>query len=291
MKRCLLLFLFLQFLPSSLCAYQWPLENSLVEAGFGQEENGQFLTGALISGTASVVYPVENGRLVFYNDQSRPVSGLPSCAGSFLVVEHERGIRSFYGNLAAVSTASGFVFTDKKIGILGTNPGGDTRPLFLQVLDFQFYRYVNPLLSLPLPVDSRAPAIRQVILMKGETELRLQRDMGVDSGLWTVFVETADPYGDGAGIDPRTEKRAPHRFGVYLNGEAQGQISLESIEVTGQDLLLKRTGGLTARELYEKEGYYRIAEVRLSPGASTLEIAVSDFAGNETSRSFLLRVR
>ncbi len=278
-------------LPFHLFGYQWPIRNALVEAGFGQEEEGGYLTGALISGTETDVFPVEKGRLVYRDDRSRSAYGLPSGTGSFMVVEHERGIRSFYGNLENISADSGFLYPDKKIGTLGTDSEGRIRPLFLQILDFQFYRYVNPLLSLPLLEDSRAPAIADVLLEAGTAGLRLQRDTAVDSGIWKVFVKASDPSASGSGIDSRTQKRAPHRFAVYLNGEEQGQISLESIEVSGQDLLLKRTGGLTASTLYEKEGYYQLAEVRLSPGASTLEIAVSDFAGNETSRSFLLRVR
>lgn len=266
-----------------LSAYRWPVNDPVVEASFGQEEGGSFLTGALVGGSGAEVMSVEDGRVVYYHDNTDSRNRLPSGIGSFAVLEHARGIRSFYGNLEDLLVSGGDVGTGQVIGRLSSGAGGEKQPLFLQVLDYQFYRYVNPLLSLPLLADTEAPDIREVVLRKGRVEQRLRRDTTVDSGIWKVFVAASDPAGPG--------QRAPHRFGIYLNGEAQGQIALESIEVSGQDLILNRVGNVSASQLFELPGYFRVAELRLSPGASTLEVEVSDFAGNQNSRSFLLRVR
>lgn len=268
-----------------LFGYEWPLENPTVVLDFCQNNGKAFLPGAMIQGSSNDVRAVESGKLIYFQREDEALDQLPSGYDSFIVLEHERGIRSFYGNLGTVKVSHVEVEKGETLGTLLLTASGNPSPLFLQILDYEYLRYVNPLLSLPPLEDSLAPIISGVLLSRGDQTITLNREARLEAGRWEVFVSAFDP------VAGSRDRKAPYRFDTYLNGESQGDVSFETLEMDGDSLKLIRTGNLTADRLYQRSGYYRIGEIMLSPGASTLEVAVSDFAGNETSHSILLRVR
>lgn len=262
---------------SPLFAFQWPLEGAGLIKSFGEASDGDFFTGVLIRGEDISVAPIEDGEMVYYYEEDPRRNSLPSGIGNYLLMEHDRGIRSLYGNLDVINASSGRIGKERTIGTVED-------ALYLQVLDYEFHRYVNPLMSLPLAEDSLLPRLNAVYLSRGDEMILLESGMRISAGHWDVYVASYDPA-------PGGRRRAPHRFASYLNGEVQKQLTFETIEASDSALRLSREGDLSAGELYQKEGLYHLSSVNLSRGAFTLELAVSDYAGNETSRSYLLKVR
>lgn len=261
----------------SLGAFQWPLADPDVVKGFGSVSQDGIYSGlGLVSEKRAVFSPGE-GYLVFYQDEGGRRRRLPTGGGSFLIIEHDRGIRSQMEGLDTVVPKSGKIHEDDIVGTL------DEGLLFLQIQDYEYQRLVNPLLSLPKLKDEEVPVVRTLFLEREGKQVFLRDGSSLGPGIYNLFVDAVD---SGMG-----EKTVPYSFSLYLNGEEKHRLLFEHITLREGEGFLGREGTLSARDIYSHPGYYHCGEVRLSPGAFTLELAVRDFAGNEESRSFLLRVR
>jgi hypothetical protein len=274
-KHPLMLIFLIMAVSVPVSAYQWPVKDPIVLSGFGKEVKGEFETGIWIEGSDAEVRSAAAGNIVFYHQHKLENTEISSELKSFLVVEHERGILSVYGNLDRLFVTGGAVSEGEMIGTLEQDSSGLVSPLYFQVLDYEFNRYVNPLFSLPVLPEKNPPVIETILLVRGDRSLRPGREQQLEAGRWKIYIASRDA----------------HQFEVYLNGEEKTRIALETIEATDNHLLLARIGNIRAEELFDRSGYHHLGEFQFSPGSSTLEIAVSDFTGNEINRSILLRVR
>ncbi len=93
---------------------------------------------------------------------------------------------------------------------------------------------------------------------------------------------------------PFAWRMAAYRISLYQDGREVAALRLdglhEKLRADGSPHLALLESGLAFDELYQSEWLLRIGEVKLVPGQTTLSLFVADYAGNESSRDFLLTV-
>ena len=167
MKRGLFyLILTLSFSFVSVYGFQWPVEDVVIVSTFGESEFNQYVNGVDIGGRSQDVKPIDAGELVFYSRPGASSLDLPSGLGVYVIYQHNNGIRSLYGHLenGSVNADQQLVNLYDTIGRMGATGSAIGTMLHLQVIDTEFGKYINPLLSLPLLIDGSKPLINEVYL-------------------------------------------------------------------------------------------------------------------------------
>lgn len=262
--------------------FEWPLKKAEPVATFGENRHGDFLKGIELTGTEDEVEPVEDGEIIFRNSTGGNLPHrLNSGLGNMVVLQHERGIRSVYGHLVApVSRDMVFAKRGSSLGSLGSSGVVDGNFLYLQIIDTEVSRFVNPLLSLPSFRDTSEPVIRRVELDDGTEARMLSEGINIPRGRYSVRIETFDTS---AGL-PSFRPMAPYSVRLYVNGEERLGLSFESLGVEkGRAVPAGRTD-LTFESVYSDKWVLVPGEIILQPGEVLMELVVSDFSGNETVR-------
>jgi hypothetical protein len=94
------LFIFLFFFHSLSCAgFDWPVEKKVLMATFGERRYGHFFSGIDLGGGEQLVFPIADGEVIFFHEEASRFHSLKRGNGSFIVLQHEGGIRSVYSHL------------------------------------------------------------------------------------------------------------------------------------------------------------------------------------------------
>jgi len=79
--------------------FDWPVEEKMLMATFGERRHGRFFSGIDLGGGEQVVFPIANGEVIFFHEEGGLSHALKRGNGSFIVLQHEGGIRSAYSHL------------------------------------------------------------------------------------------------------------------------------------------------------------------------------------------------
>lgn len=272
----------------SVFSFEWPIEEPQVVSTFGSPEGRSYKKGIELSSAESEVAPIERGEVIFRGSEYAQGShDIPLPLGNMVVLQHERGIRSVYGHLAAaVDQAAPFYDASESFGRIGSSGIIDRELIFLQIIDSEVNRFINPMLSLPSLADSAEPRLEAVTLQAGSTTYQLDRDQEVTQGEYRMLIETFDVS---SALDS-LQRMAPYSIKVYLNGEEQISLGFESLSVKDWTAVPTSQREVSAPELYSGQWLYNLGRLMLQPGVALIEVFVSDFAGNEISRTYRLQV-
>ncbi len=289
MRRSLV-FLLLATVYTRGFAYQWPVDQKTVVATFGQNFVGGFHNGIDIAGAGQEVRPLDAGMILFYHEEKKDPNGLPSGIGSFVVLQHEKKLRSLYGHMALsdeiVSDRLTVCTASSVLGKVGEGGYSEGARLHLSAFDTELNQIVNPYLLLP-PLEERIrPTVRNVILKNKDKILQLPDGGPIQDGMWAV---SADVYDQSASVRYFCPM-APYKINVYLNGQETFQATFDALKEKDGYLRLYPTADISYSALYEGDLTMKLGTVQLSRGLVNLEIIVKDFAGNERIQSFQFRV-
>ena len=261
-------------------AWQWPVQQTdvmltSVEVAFGQSDSGVYSRGILIAGARREVFPVAGGTVVYVRDGDAAGAQL----GVTVVVDHDRGFRSFYGHLQPGTTPTpGTPVTEStQIGVAGES-GATTGPsVFFSVLDTQTGVYVNPLLLLPAITDQVSPTISSVLAQTDTSLFDLGSTAVLPAGDHLLLVECFDRWAPGG------HPVAPHSLAVLVDGREQLSVRHETIDLSTGSAVLRPGPGLPHDGLRTRTGEFIAGVVAIPIGRTLIEIIVGDFGGNETS--------
>lgn len=272
----------------SLWAFEWPINDPQVVSTFGSLEELSYKKGIEIASSTDIVTPIEGGELIFTDSEyAQGIHDIPVPLGNVVVLQHERGIRSVYGHLAsAVGEKVPFFDASAPLGRIGATGIINGEFLFLQIIDSEVNRFVNPLLSLPSISDTTKPEINAVTLRSDDTTYQLGRDAQVSQGEYQLLIDTFDV----SSALNSLHRMAPYSLKVYLNGEEQISIGFESLSVNDWTAVPTSPRAVSAAELYSGQRVFRLGELLLQPGEARIEVFVSDFSGNEAAQTYRLQV-
>ncbi len=261
--------------------YRWPVDTVSLTGTFGEDRWDHFHSGIDLGGGEQDIYPVSDGELVFAYDEHGPASSIPSGIGTFLVAEHQGGVRSLYAHLKNGSTRIGDKHFDanRPLGVMGESGGSLGVHLHLTIIDSDTDNIINPLLLLPPRVDTSRPRISAVSLRQGQERIDLDSLKGaVPSGRWNLVLDVYDQCDTLKYFWPVS----PFRIMVYLNGSEAIYLTYEFLSYQEGRYVLVKSPGYTYDSFYEDETVINLGELTLNTGETSIEIVVSDFAGNET---------
>lgn len=287
-KTVILIFLLTVFPLTGLFSYNWPVDEPVITSTFGEDKWGSFGRGIEIFGNAIEVSPSDDGQIIFYHDNSVSAGAIPSGVGSFAVVEHERKLRTLYGSIDFEPGIENkqIITTSESLGRAG-NTGKSAKPhIFFAVIDSEFEQYVNPLLLLNSIIDSKPPVIRETGIKTPAGYQMVNRSAVVKAGRAEIYAEIFDPCMSEDFFCPM----APYKIYLFLNGEEIFYLSFESLITEDGRPVIQSNTGLEYSDYYKEDGKLSLGNINLVPGESRFEILVCDYAGNEASRSFKLRV-
>ncbi len=278
-----------------LWSFQWPVGHKVLTATFGESRWNHYHTGIDIGGGAQIVRPVEDGEVIYFYDGWRRTRTPPSGLGSFVVIEHERGIRSLYAHLepGSVSALPERVSAEEPVGIIGESGASLGKHLHLELIDSEIGSYVNPLLVLPSLRDTVTPEIRGVRYLPSGSEpsmtpIVLTRGMTVPSGDHRLLVELFDISEYVAYYCPM----APYRTTGFFNGSEVFDFTFDSLAERNGTLVLGTGGDAIAfDELYHDDWIIDAGVVPFRVGEIQIEIVARDVAGNEASYRIPISVK
>lgn len=278
----------LLFSVQSVFSFEWPIKAPQVVSTFGSPQERSYKKGIEIASEENRVAPIEGGEVILRgNEYAQGTRDIPSPLGNMVVLQHERGIRSVYGHLeAAVDNEVPFYEADDRFGRVGKTGITDEEFILLQIIDSEVNRFINPMLSLPSLADSAEPRLNAVSLQSSSENYQLGPESAVAQGKYDVLIETYDEGSERNSL----QRMAPYSIKVYLNGEEQISLGFESLAVKDWKAVPTSQRAVSATELYSGQWTYNLGPLVLQPGVASIEVFVSDYAGNETIETYRLQV-
>lgn len=291
MKNVVLIVVFSIFFYSSvsnLYSFEWPVKDPQIVSTFGSPAEESYNKGIEILSTAEAVFPIEAGELVFRSSEyAKGVHDLPSPMGNLAVLQHERGIQSIYGHLGSPATEDvPFYDITDQLGTVGSSGTIEAEYVYLQIIDSEVNRYVNPLLSLPTLADTTEPQLNGAHLSNAAGSFPLESTTTVPQGSYRLFIETFDESRAGETV----HRMAPYSVKVYINGEAKDSLSFESLTIRDWSAVPTTPPAQEAAQLYSGPWEFQLGDVTLQPGEAAIEVFVNDFSGNEAVRTYRIEV-
>lgn len=274
--------------PIALQAFEWPIRIPRLVSTFGESRDGQFHTGLDLGGEGQNVYPIEIGETVFSFEEGEIGTELPTGLGSFIVLEHDGGLRSTYSHLAAGSVERSVTSLSPAdtIGIVGGTGYTEEPHLHLQITDRELEQLVNPLLVLPQEEDRAAPVIRNVSLLYGNELVPVTDGATVPVGDAVLVAELYD-VNSGSG----TNATAPYRILVLHNGQQTFQLTFDALSLSRERLVFFPSDEIDFSALYHTDAMMKLGRLTLMTGKAQLEISAADFRQNRSVASFAVTVR
>ena len=272
---------------AALCAFEWPLEGGQPSLYFGSADEGRFATSMTFASEDGLVKASDDGELAFVCD-SGIASKLPSTIGSYIVVEHPRGMAGVYSGMAPGSPSS-YLRSIRKGSILGRagSSGMAKGPsLGFALFDRAAGRWVNPLLLLPPLADKTPPVIRSAMLVKDGKRLPLGETKSVPQGQYSIAVDVADPLE--APGNPGTS--APYYLRLLIDGTKVTELSFDVVTARDGKFLVGADGPRGFEGCYAEDGRIVLASRFFSRGRAVIQVLARDYAGNERQASWALLV-
>jgi hypothetical protein len=273
-------------------AFDWPVKKVVISATFGENRGDHFHAGIDLAGGEQDVMPIAAGEVVFSFEEGEDPCSVPVGLGSFLVVEHQGGVRSLYAHLAkgSMDRKAGMLDGSRPLGRVGETGYSVGKHLHLAIIDSEMRSLINPLLVLPPLADRQSPSIREIFLRSGSELEALRSGAQVKPGGAEILATLYDLRED----VKFAWRLAPYRISLHQDGREVASLLMDGLherpaKAGGPELALLQSN-LSFRQVYDGQWLYRLGELRFLAGQITLSVIAEDYAGNENARDLALRV-
>lgn len=269
---------------ASLFCLEWPVSEIYIERIFGQRAGKTIEQGILFNQT-DIVRSSGNGDILCVLEQNHNMYGFPGTLGNAVIVSHEDGLLSVYGNLNSHERIKDRVTVESGTILGSSGKTGYAKPgdLIFQVLDQRRLIALNPLLLLPSLADTKAPTIKNVIAVSSSGQsLSLGSIKSVRQGSYRIFADISDTF------DKNGKNVAPFRVTLLLNGREYHAVPFELIKSEHGLVFLGSDQYVTSRLYGDPERIF-LGEINLTRGKNELSILARDTAGNERGAVFTVQ--
>jgi hypothetical protein len=278
----IIFYICLIFLISLTLSFTWPFENVKITSTFGESRGDHFHNGIdMISGGAKV-YPVDEGELVFFWDNSIfPTENYPG-GGNYKILAHKNGYYSVYMHLTDSPSYKNLYSKNDPVGGMGTTGHSSGRHLHLSMVQINSKKLINPLIIFPKIPDIVKPTIEEAYVriedkyfrIKDKDNIRLTQHYPLLINIWDSMNK-----GDRLGI---------YKLLITLNGEKIADNDYSEISMTNNVL---KISGKAFEELFDEKGYYKASRVKYIDGINNLSVTATDYSGNESSKELSFTVK
>lgn len=284
MKKTVLLFA-LALLGLSVTALEWPVTDFNPLRFFGQRSEGVIERGITID-NADIVRAAGHGRVLVTLEQNGNMSGFPGTLGNAVILAHDDGLITVYGNLGSLDRIGDMVQIESQTILAQTGTAGWGKPhnFVFQVVDQLKKTALNPLLLLPSLKDSCGPSIKNVIVVSRNNQSSpLGSVKSVRQGKYRLYADVSDT------IDGSSHELSPFRISVLINGSEYSSVPFELLREEKGQLFLS-SPDYSWMNLYSDPSRLYLGEIALTRGRADISIIARDIAGNERSVMFGLQI-
>ncbi len=271
-----------------LCALNWPSGTPVFLRSFGQDRGPSF-SGGLVFGEKEPVRAADYGKIVVELQEPENMTGFPSTLGRAVVLLHDEGLMTVYGNMESTEIARNKDQIEKG-SIIGTsgNSAWQETPAGLEfhTADIEKKTLINPLVLLPQLEDTEPPVIRNVTAVQPNgNSFVLGQTRSLPHGSYHLYGTVTDTVNAS-----RTRTIAPFRTNVVVNGTEVYSTPYEVLRQSGGQLTLSGTRPADHDTMYPSADTVLLAAVELSRGRAFITVTASDFNGNQRTASFTVDV-
>lgn len=268
-----------------LTALEWPVSEVNPVSFFGQRSDGIIERGIKFE-KADSVRSAGYGKVLLTLEQNSNMSGFPGTLGNAVIIAHDDGLITIYGNLANLDQLSERVQIESQeiLASPGNSGWGKPQNVFFQVVDSLKKTVLNPLLLLPSLKDTHGPSIREVIVLSSNNQISVLGSVKfVRQGKYRIYADITDT------IDKSASMLSPFRISVLVNGKEYLTIPFELMQ-ENQGRLFLSSAEYYWETLYADPARMYLGDLSLTRGRSDISIIARDMAGNERSVLFGIQV-
>jgi len=265
-----------------LTALEWPVSPAEPIILFGQRDGGVMSRGLAFPPT-DTVRAAGNGTVLVTLKENRNLSGFPGTLGNAVILVHDEGLATVYGNLATTDRVETQVSmeTATVLGPSGTGAWGESGQSRFEVLDLANKTILNPLMLLPALKDSKAPRVRNVVAVSESGQAyTLGTSKYLKQGQYRLYADVDDTM-------ESPDELAPFRITVLVNGKERLAMPFEIMKAETGSVFLSRPDFSFSR-LYEDPERIFVGAIQFMRGKTDVTLIARDFAGNERSTPFAL---
>lgn len=267
-----------------VAAFEWPQEGVTEQSFttvFGQLR-GQHFSSSLVFAQPAEISAIASGTIIAVLGGSDSEMGwLHSPLGNAVIIAHDDGLLSVYGNLTQVDVneSTPQVAVGTKLGTSGGSgwQSGQSS-LELQIIDTEQDTAINPRLLMPrLPQELPISLYGITAIGRNGETLELRTRKSLPSGTYKLY-------------RGREQEFFPHVTSVAVNGAAVETITFDTLTRAGRRLAVAGRRPYNATETYPTTDKQFLAEITLTKGRNTLSVTVADINGKEYTASYALEV-
>lgn len=281
MKRVIKIIFFLAFIVSTAYALRSPIDERFIRitSTFGEFRPGHFHNGVDIGGNKMPIYPIYDGEIVFYFDETEDPTRTVYGSGNLLVIEHENDLRSYYYHIYEGSIVKDVknVKEASPMALTGNSGRSGGPHLHITIENMLENKVVNPLDYIKTFSDKKPPVIFGIYFRteKSLIQIRDRMDMRY-SGQIKLFVKAYDLVG---GITTGLK-----RVRIFMNGTLMRDYDFNA--------LIKKNNVYHIEPDYKFEDvfgvdphFYRGGVFTPTRGKYIFTAEITDFGGNMTTLS------
>jgi hypothetical protein len=272
----------------------WPSGDATQLSNFGSNNEGEAQTGDIFA-SAGEVHTAGEGEIIFFSNNDKNASRLPSTLGVWAAVDHGDGLLSIYGRLDEdTKPGPDMVYPFTVLALAGKSGAAGSAGFYFSFFDRKERRYVNSEMLLPPFTDKLPPVIRQISLISAEgaangngiataASINLAQARTIPQGRYKICVDAPDTR-----LDTAERFLAPFRVVVSINGVESGSLSFETVQARDGAQMLYRNGLVSVKQIFAPYPAYEVAEVWFTRGIVSLDIMVYDISGNSRTATYRL---
>ena len=212
-------------------------------------------------------------------------ANFPTTLGKTVIINHNDGLQTIYGNLEEVTELVSDVQSGTIIGKVGESGFSEKNSLLFQVVDTIQKAKINPLLLISLYSDRYAPQLRslQLVNMQG-IAYPLTQNRNISKGEYYIYSDSVDSIFNSNTFFP------VFKTITYLNGTEIASLSYETMSEKKGKLFFQSSENDQIDETNIRKGYNRIGKINLKQGKNNISVELSDLAGNTRTFQWIVFV-
>lgn len=270
---------------SGLVALEWPVAVVKPLSFFGQRSAGVIERGIVLY-NEDTVRAAGHGSVLITLEQNSNMDGFPGTLGNAVILAHDDGLLTVYGNLDSADRLGDAVQIDSA-SILGNNGAsgwGKPKTCTFQVIDQVKKTVLNPMLLLPGLKDTHGPIIKDVVVVSSNNQISSLGSVKlVKQGKYRLYADVSDI------VDGNNADLSPFRISVLVNGKEYSTIPFELMKEKDGRLYIS-SPEYTWNALYSDPTRTFLAEIPLTRGRADISVIARDTADNERSVLFGVQI-
>ncbi len=264
-----------------LSAFDWPQKETEANSFFsyfGQLRGGQ-IGSSLIFNESSDIKATEAGTIaIILSEHSSETGWFESPLGNAVIIAHDKGLQTVYGNLEKEGLISGNeqdIQTGTVLGQSGNSGWQEGQSCMeFKVIDTKNKTVINPRLLMPRIGKELQLTIGDLSLddKEGKTHYFVN-ERNFASGTYFLY-------------RTRQEIAMPYKTNVSMNGTTIENISYDKLEAYNGKLCAVGNSNYDVTKIYPDSKRQLLAVIHLTKGHSTLSVTLSDILGASRSITY-----